>query len=262
MEAIWEGVFPGCLLYPVHQPEGGFESYLHQECASFNSRAWRAAELVFSTGQVRTWRDAFTGALNREKSQYSNDEHGVSEFVVRNRTRRRIAPNPLQVYSNDVLPLTPGLSKSFVSLAAQIPYHLRAHHRLYRHIYARRFPTATKVPVVSGSTAYTFDSRPDKDVLLGKFGLLINRHYRIATMMRRLGSVQGAAFWESSRLVDAAVRDVDPTHDDLNADRVRMLQAAQPPHDALTSTARELLFYWHSWKAVMGGIKCAPFSSS
>ena len=34
LEAIWEGVFPGCILYPVHQPPGGFEAYFKRECAS------------------------------------------------------------------------------------------------------------------------------------------------------------------------------------------------------------------------------------
>jgi hypothetical protein len=85
-----------------------------------------------------------------ERARYGDDESGVSQFVVRNRTRHRIAPNPLQVFGNDVIPLAPGLGKSFWETAAAVPTEMKRGHQLYRRLFERRFPKALDVPAVSG----------------------------------------------------------------------------------------------------------------
>ena len=154
--------------------------------------------------------------------------------------------------------MTPGLSKEFLSLTGGIPYDLRAGHKLYQYVFQRFVPLAMKIPAVSATTPYALNSRFDRDVMLGKFGLRMRRYYKLSAAMKRLGVVQGGAFWEQSRLVDAAVQKVDAGHNDLNADEVRKLQSAQPPYDPVTSTARELLFYWHSWKAILEGTLQTP----
>src|SRR5262245_64710742 len=100
--------------------------------------------------------ETFRKTLATERAQYADDESGVSQFVVRNRTRHRIAPNPLQAFSNDAIPLAPGLSKSFWEMAAAIPTERKRGHQLYRRLFERRFPKALAVPAVSGGTIDQF----------------------------------------------------------------------------------------------------------
>jgi hypothetical protein len=252
MQAIWEGVFPGCILFPIHQPPGPFESYLQRECKRFEGDFWKAAELVFHPDILQQIREAFSECLERETRNYTDDEFGVSEFVVRNRTRHRIATNPMQVYCNDALPFTPGISKTFWSIAASIPYALRERHKLYQYIFERYFSRALTVPVVSGSTIYPLQAgRLQPDLLLARLGIFIKHNWRVNLVLSRLGIAQGDDFWNESALVSEAVRAIDSTDAHLNTDRVRKLQAAQDPLPYVSKRAKDLLFYWHFWRCLM-----------
>ena len=252
MEAIWEGVFPGCILFPIHQPPGPFESYLRRECAGFDGEGWTAAKHVFAPQTVAQMREAFTECLDQERRRYTDDEFGVSEFIVRNRTRHRIATNPMQVYCNDALPFTPGISKAFWSIAASIPYSLKAQHRLYQHMFEKYFPRALSVPAVSGSTIYRLQAGPlQPDLVLAQLSVFIKRNWRVALALQKLGIAQGNDFWRESTLVADALRAIDPDNPVLNTDEVRKFQAAQPPVSYASKRAQDLLFYWHSWQQLM-----------
>jgi hypothetical protein len=251
MQAIWEGVYPGCILFPIHQPPGPFESYLRRECAPFDGHSWRAAARVFQPHIVKDMRDALTDCLEQEKDQYTNNEFGVSQFVVRNRTRHRIATNPMQVYCNDVLPFTPGISKTFWSIAGSIPYSFREKHKLYRYIFQRFFPRALSVPAVSGSTIYSLRAGPlQPDLMLAKLGIM-TKNWRVGLVLKKFGIAQGDGFWNESTFVAEALRGINPEHDHLNSDEVRKLQAAEPPVSYASKCAKDLLFYWHSWNQLM-----------
>src|SRR5699024_5330040 len=41
--AVWDGLMPGFVFIPAHQPEGGFESYMQQEIRGGDSTIWQAA---------------------------------------------------------------------------------------------------------------------------------------------------------------------------------------------------------------------------
>jgi asparagine synthase (glutamine-hydrolysing) len=242
IEAVWEGTFPGCLLVPVHQPPGGFDAYLARECASTDSLWWRAAERVFARDALAQMRSAFQESLASERARYADTEHGVSEFVVRNRTRQRIAINALQVYANDVLPLTPGLTQAFWRRAASVPYSLKARHAFYQQLFRRFFPGAMRVPVVSGGRFDRLDSRGAWAALAGTIAAQLQRP-RPKSLLRRAGMRSGGAYWMPSRLIDEAVQETRATDGDLNAAGVALLQRRSPPYDDLTNTARALLFY-------------------
>jgi asparagine synthase (glutamine-hydrolysing) len=161
IEAVWDGIFPGCALFPVHQHPGAFDAYLRRT-AHTDTQLWTAARRLFRPDVVMAMEEAFLETLAIERAQYADDESGVSQFVVRNRTRHRIAPNPLQVFSNDVIALAPGLSKSFWEMAAGIPTEMKRGHQVYRRLFERRFPKALDVPAVSGGTIDDFGRRIDR----------------------------------------------------------------------------------------------------
>jgi hypothetical protein len=252
VEAIWEGTFPGCLLFPVHQPPGSFDAYLARECATENSPAWQAATRVFTPDVVRLMRDGFSDCLSNERARYSDDAHGVSEFIVRNRTRHRVAINALQVYATDVLPLTPGMTRRFWTRAASIPYDTKSQHALYQRLLRRHFPRAMKVPVVSGGRFHPLDSRARWGWLARSLGERLQAPH-VQRLLWRLGARSGDYYWEPSTLVDAAVQETCASDPDLHSTEVRRLQAQRPPYDFAADTARMLLFYRHMARRAFTG---------
>jgi hypothetical protein len=253
MQAIWEGVFPGCILYPVHQPPGGFNAYLERECGPVDSLTWKAARLVFHSDLIDEMKAGFESLLDQETSRYTDDEFGVSQFVVRNRTRHRIAMNPMQIYSNDVIPFTPGISKQFWSIAAAIPYTLRAGHALYQHIFRRFFPKSLTVPAVSGTTPYAFDTFMDADYLRAHLGIVAANRPKVAGLLRFANVGHTGTYWQPSKLVETAIQEVVATAPELSTSGVRKIKEARAPHDPETEKARELLFYWTWWSRIYRG---------
>lgn len=95
---VWEGVAPGNTLKTSHQPPGGFDAYLQQECRRPGSPAWQDAEAVFGRERSMAMYEAFQAELQQELRHYPDTSHGVSQFIVRNRSRNRTSINPLKVY--------------------------------------------------------------------------------------------------------------------------------------------------------------------
>jgi asparagine synthase (glutamine-hydrolysing) len=249
---VWEGIFPGCLLFPVHQPPGGFDAYLGRECAGFDAPRWRAARMVFAPELVATMQQEVTRVLQAEKALYTDDEHGVAEFVVRNRTRHRIAINPFQVYTNDVLTLAPGMSRAFWTRAAATPYSVKAGHHLYRRIFRRYFPRAMSVPVLSGGRLHPLDGRP----AWGRVAGWTAKRLQDPAMQRllwRVGVRSGDYYWEPSALVEEAVLETRASDPDLNRTSILRLQQDRSAHDETDEAARALLFYRQVARRVFTG---------
>jgi hypothetical protein len=242
IEAVWDGVFPGCALFPVHQHPGGFDAYL-RHTARTDTPLWTAARQLFRPGFVTAMEEAFLETLATECAQYADDESGVSQFVVRNRTRHRVAPNPLQAFSNDVIPLAPGLSKSFWELASAIPTEMKRGHQLYRRLFRRRFPKALDVPAVSAGTIDRFHRRFDWDVTTAQIADFMQRRPRLSSLLSRSG-VAGAPFWTRSAFVDRCVSSLDPRDPFLEPDAVQRLREPRASSDNGVEKQRELLFYW------------------
>ena len=252
VDAVWEGTFPGCLLFPVHQPPGGFTEYLAREAGDGEGGLWRAAACVFARGVIEDMRAAFNHALAEERSRYADDAHGVSEFVVRNRTRRRIALNAFQVYSNDVRPLTPGLTRAFWTRAASISYEVKKDHHLYRRLLRRRFPKAMRVPFMSGGALHL----PDSPAWLRGTAPWLAARLNSPGVQRalwRLGIRSGDYYWQPSVFIDEAVAATSPSDPDLDRLAVSRLQRLSPPFDTMTDAARMLLFYRSMAQRVFSG---------
>jgi len=242
VEAVWDGIFPGCALFPVHQHPGAFDAYL-RHTARTNTPLWTAARRLFRPEAVTAMEEAFLETLSIERAQYADDESGVSQFVVRNRTRNRIAPNPFQVFSNDVIPLAPGLSKSFWEMAAAIPTEMKRGHQLYRRLFERRFPKALDVPAVSGGTIDRFSRRLDWDVITARLADYLQRRPRLAALLPR-GRQAASPFWTRSTLLDQCLSSIDSRDEFLNPDAVELLRGQGASSDEGVEKQRELLFYW------------------
>jgi hypothetical protein len=250
MQAVWEGVFPGYTLVPPHQPPGGFEAYLRQECVLWDSHKWQAAARVFARPLVEQMYEAFRQCLDAEKARYPDDGFGVSQFVIRNRTRNRTAPNPLQVYANHVLPFTPGITKEFWELVAPIPFEAKADFKLYLDLYQRHFPAVHAVPYWSGGKLVKgtgFDPR----YYVHQYVSTALRHRYVSSALRRLGLRYQRR--HPSALVARAIALVDEDHPDLNAPAVQLLKRDVDARDWISRSAREVLFYWQTWRWIMEG---------
>ncbi len=262
MRSVWDGCFPGAILPPLHHlVVGGFEEYLTQECRRHRGdRPWRAAKMVFAPETFEAMHAGFTELLRSEMGRYADDGFGVAEFFVRNRTRHRIATNPLKVYANKVLAFTPGLTRAFFEVAGEVSLLAKADNAAYRLMLRRHLPRAMEAPFLAGdrlmgnraispgvwatSAAYTALHYWRRARLLPAVGPAIRR---VDNCLRRRPA---QLTWP---LADAVVNQIDEAHGDLNAASVAALKAAQPPYDRVIAAARELLFYWQTWRWVMEG---------
>jgi len=242
VEAVWDGIFPGCALFPVHQHPGAFDAYL-RHTARTDTPLWTAARRLFHPSVVTAMEEAFLETLAIERAQYADDESAVSQFVVRNRTRHRIAPNPLQAFSNDVIALAPGLSKSFWEAAASIPTEMKRGHRVYRRLFERRFPKALAVPAVSGATIDRFNGRVDWDVITARLADSLQRRPRLSSLLPRVG-VAAARFCTRSVFLDECPVALDSDDGFLNPDALERLREQSASLEEDVEKQRELLFYW------------------
>lgn len=148
--AVWDGLVPGFLFMPLHQPEGGFDAYLREEVRGQGSAIWHAAELLFKREVVEAMREGFAQDLRTEVSRLPQNAHGLARFVIENRSRNRTSMNPLKVYANRADAFTPGLSKDFMTHAAAIPFEEKGHSRFYRRLLAQLDKRSLRVPFLSG----------------------------------------------------------------------------------------------------------------
>ena len=216
MKAVWEGVFPGSSLVPPHNPPpGNFEVFSKQECNFIESLRWKALSRIFNQKFMDEMYEGFLQSFDQEKDKYPNNGDGVSQFVINNRMRNRTATNPLQVYSNKVLPFTPGLNKDFWNIIAKIPYELRTNFKLYFEIYNRHFPQMMQFPFVSGSTLFNYNPTIDNTIK--------NAIRKLVPW--RFQAKLGLLFtWERSKLVRKILNTIDETHPDLNPEGVLELK--------------------------------------
>jgi hypothetical protein len=242
MEAVWDGIIPGCVLFPVHQHPGGFDEHL-RHTARLNTPLWAAARRLFSPDVVAAMEEGFRDTLRTERAKYADDESGVSQFVVRNRTRHRIAPNPFQAFSNDVIPLAPGLSKAFWGAAAAIPTEMKRGHRVYRRLFERRFPRALDVPAVSGGTIDRFSRGFDWDLMTARIAEFLQQRPRLSSLLSR-GRAAAGPFWTRSVFLDRCPSSLNSRDGFLDRDAVERLGRQSASSDESVERQRELLFYW------------------
>ena len=161
-------------------------------------------------------REGLKQSIEAETACYPNDSYGVARFIVSNRTRNSTSLNPLKVYANFVLPLTPGMNREFWEMMSGISLELREDGRLYREIFRRIFPEVASIPVCTGGKLIGLTPWQD-------------RHFWLDKARRVLGfrnSVRsGLTFrFGQSTLPQEMLSTVQPDHPDLNGAAIRRLQ--------------------------------------
>jgi hypothetical protein len=251
-EAVWEGVASNYTLRTPHQEGGGFEPFFRTQTAALAPDLWRALRAVFARGIVDDMDAGLRACMRRTREAYPDDAFGVAEFVARSRMRRRTGPNPLKVYANDLLPLTPGLSKEFWEMTAGLPFEVKAEGRLTLELFRRHFPQLARIPFCSDGRLYPGSPGVDPRFALLQLRARLMDHYYVAAVARRLG-LRPATAGGPALLLERVLARVDPSHPDLSADTVRPLIAAGASADPVTRAARRWLFYWQMWRWVMEG---------
>jgi hypothetical protein len=140
MKAVWEGLGPGFAFAPSYPLSGGFAIYLQDRCKNLESLHWQVALSVFSYPLGHAMYEIFRQVLKREMDKYTDDDFGTARFQMASQMRRFLAIAPLAVYSNTVLPFTPGLSKDLWDLAASIPLSVTSDKKLYIRLFTQHLP--------------------------------------------------------------------------------------------------------------------------
>lgn len=241
--AVWDGLVPGFVFMPLHQPKGGFDAYLRQEIRGPDSAIWLAANALFKAEVVAAMREGFAADLQTTISHLSPDMHGLARFVIENRSRNRAAMNPLKVYTNHADAFTPGLSKDFITHAVTIPFREKQHGRFYRDLLTRLDKRSLAVPFVSGG-----------DLMRGE---RLNAAYcreRLRTAFHKYRTRYPNLFFgtrylhpeRSSFLGEQLFEDGDRWIDPRAREKLRAMNTSN-------YLAWKLLFYWKAWHWVHKG---------
>ena len=262
MKAVWEGLGPGFVFAPSYPVPGGFASYKKDRCLNLDSLQWQAALSIFSTETGQGMYENYKDLLNAEIAKYPDDDFGTARFQMANQMRNYLAPSPLTVYASKVLPFTPGLSKELWNLAGSIPLSVMANMKLYKKVFKDYLPEAFSVPVCSGAKLISSKKYAPELWARRRFNALghkakyywqrLPRLPVVGSLIEKSGIIPPQER-EENPLFDAVVRAISPDHPELNADTVKMLQAALPPYSWSARLGRRFLFYWQVWQWVMQG---------
>jgi len=236
--AVWDGLVPGFVFMPLHQPEGGFDAYLQQEIRGPDNAIWRAAKVLFRSEVVEAMHEGFAEDLRAEVSRLPRDAHGLARFVIENRSRNRTSMNPLKVYANRADAFTPGLSKDFMAHAATIPFEEKRHSRFYRRLFAQLDKRALGVPFLSGGELMKgewFSPAYSRERLRNAYYNQRMRHPSLFPGSRRSG-VERSTFLGEHLLEE---------NDTWLHAGVRERMKGKAPENYL---AWRLLFHWKAWQ--------------
>jgi hypothetical protein len=243
--ASWDGFPFGSI---VKEKSGeSFDAFFRHTMKPFDGPEWRAAGQVFSRAFADDMRGGLEQAIRQEIAACHPAPHGTQQFFHRNRVRHRIAPNTLKVYSTFLLPFLPGLTKAFYERVVRIPPAVRKGEALYFRIFERHFPSLARLPWCSGGHLLPGTHQRAGYRALAARNAVIG-HARVGRLLRRAGLARSTP---RSSWVDQAVRDAPPDDPYLNANGIRDLQRTRPTGTKADTFARELVFYWSMWRAVM-----------
>jgi hypothetical protein len=249
--ALWDGLFPNVTVFPPDYGVRTLREYVKRVCAPRDSARWRGAALAFNPRLAEAMYDSLQQAVNQQLAVYPDDEYGIHQFYVRNRTRNRIGPNPCRVYANRSLAYTPGVSKNFWSLIVPLAHAEKAGHALYYDLFRKYFPGMLAVPLCTRGKIITPQRAGFSNQLFSRTATWLSNYY-VGRTAERLG-LRSRLWWEESRLVDAVLARIDLGHPELNTDGVRRLQDSVPQADSAEAEGRHWLFYWQVWRWMMQG---------
>lgn len=186
--AVWDGLALDVALGGTHQFAGGIE----RNVADFiqDRRTHRLLLRLILKPQYFKRMDAnFVQRLWQEIDKIPASENQFTHFLLKHRTRRRIAVNPHQLYAAKVDPMTPAADKDFMEYVVSIPSSLKLDHRLYIEVLKQSFPQLIQTPIVSGSSVFSFGERTSEQKPASKSGRLRKLSRRSKKILRTLGGI-------------------------------------------------------------------------
>ena len=247
VRASWDGVPFGALL-KVKTP-GRFDDFLKKVLQPADGARWCAARQVFAPGFVDAMRDGLHEAIRGERRLCHDTPDAPQQFNHRNRIRHRIAPNTLKVYSMFSLQFLFGLTREFYDRVVPIPTAVRDGDAIYYRMFARHLPELARLPWCSSGRLLPGTRRDLAYRALSARSALLTRP-GVSRALGRLGAVPARTL---PACVQDAVRQAPLDDAYLHADGVRALQRHGPTGALVDSEARELVFYWTRWRAMMPG---------
>lgn len=240
---VWDGLLPDKALKPANDPPTGFAPYLAAKVRPWEAPVWEAARAVFGTDCARAMWDGLQADLREETAQDADDPAGVAAFMLRNRARNRIAVNPFKVFQQTAQPLTPGMTRAFIEATLPLPAERKAGGRLYFDLLRRLMPEALSIPIASGNSlvrphALSVDYYLWANLI--RAGHFVRRRPRLMALM---GLKTRLATFDRSAWLDAPAlwEDPDPL---LAGPALAALRDGRP----VAAPARQLLFYWQTWR--------------
>lgn len=248
--ALWEGLAPNAMQRSERNPEhGGFAAYLPRACRGESSAAWRGVRAVFAPDWVREMEERFGELLREEVARYRDDEFGVFEFSVRNRTRNRLGTNPFKVFGVDALPFTPGITRDFYERMYSLSGRLRGVTALRARIMRERMPEALDVPFCSGGKLISVTPGLHPSLRLARVRARLLKPWLVRRVLERTGLHRPFAF-DLETVKRDLLASVDLDDPRLNRVAARDIADRQGTGN-VADRASEQLFYWHVKRLVL-----------
>lgn len=159
---VWDGLALDVALGGSHQIKGSTQKNINE----LISRRTINRFLLRFILKPRTFNEldkTFIQKLQDEVAKVPLSENQFLYFLLKNRTRRRIAVNPYQLFAAKVAPMTPAADTDFMQYVLSIPSSLKLNHKLYIDVLKEMSPLLTKIPLISGVSLFNFKTDdPDK----------------------------------------------------------------------------------------------------
>ena len=154
---VWDGMALDVALGGSHQYAGGLAKNVE---IFIEKRAERRKLLrrILKPSYFRLLDDSFLRRLRAAIDSIPASENRFRYFLLQNRTRRRIAINPYQLFAAKIRPITPAADRHFFDYVLGIPASLTLDHQLYAKLLKDHFAALTNIPAISGGFFYQFSS--------------------------------------------------------------------------------------------------------
>lgn len=244
--AVWEGLALGVSMAGLFVTAENVQDYLAHVDRLPSASLWLAAKELFTTQFHADLQEGWSALECRAIGRYDPTPHGLQNFLMESRMRRRIAVHTLKALANDTSAFTPGTGRDFTERAYAVPLAARHREEPYRALFGNRYRRAGSVPIVSGSMLY--DVVNDRSIRLRyeKMRARVLGHWRLQPALRMLGLKApdelspDALFFRQAFAAAAG----DPC---INADAVAKLRRDGLATDQAKRQA-ELLGYWAAFR--------------
>lgn len=196
---VWDGLALDVALGGSHQVADGLRANVKQLVAPRRTNR-RLLRLILTPRQFQRIDKNFRQRLSSEIARIPRSENQFLYFLLKNRTRRRIAVNPHQLIASRVEPVTPAADRDFMHYVLGIPSTLKLNHALYLDMLKHHFPFLMSVPIISGGAILDFERKPRARRFVKPLRALKKTLKRVLTSSKLLYSL----LWSSSTATSAS----------------------------------------------------------